>query len=159
MVRDLVEQLPQTLGLQFAALYLIRNNSLERVAGPAHLPSQLPLLPVLHSDLVKNKGLVRLDSLSLVAGESPVLGSLLETLQQAGVEVVGDLASPRRRIGLVLLSDKVGQLSLDQADLDLLDTLLSQAAMALETSMLLEERTEQAELERELEIAASVQAR
>ena len=47
---------------------------------------------------------------------------------------------------------------LDPSEIELLDSLLHQVAMTLETSLLLEERTRQAELERELEIAASVQS-
>jgi sigma-B regulation protein RsbU (phosphoserine phosphatase) len=46
---------------------------------------------------------------------------------------------------------------LEQEDLRLLRGLLHQAAIALETSYLLEERARQAELERELEIAAAIQ--
>ena len=38
VVRDVVDELPQALGLHFAALYLIREDSLERVAGPSNLP-------------------------------------------------------------------------------------------------------------------------
>ncbi|MEE9561746.1 MAG: SpoIIE family protein phosphatase, partial [Thermoanaerobaculia bacterium] len=143
----------------FAALYLIRGDSLERVAGPSNLPPFLPLLPALHQHLDSHKGLVRLEDLEPLAARSPILANLLDALSAADVRMVGDLASPRRRVGLVLLSGKIGQLSLEKGELDLLDSLLNQAAIALETSLLLEERTEQAELERELEIAASVQAR
>jgi len=159
VVRDVVDELPQALGLHFAALYLIRGDSLERVAGPSNLPPFLPLLPALHQHLDSHKGLVRLEDLEPLAARSPILANLLDALSAADVKMVGDLASPRRRVGLVLLSGKIGQLSLEKGELDLLDSLLNQAAIALETSLLLEERTEQAELERELEIAASVQAR
>jgi serine phosphatase RsbU (regulator of sigma subunit) len=159
VVRDVVDELPQALGLHFAALYLIRDDSLERVAGPSNLPPFLPLLPALHQHLESHKGLVQLEDLEPLAARSPILAKLLDALKAAEVRVIGDLASPRRRVGLVLLSGKIGQLSLEKGELDLLDSLLNQAAIALETSLLLEERTEQAELERELEIAAAVQAR
>jgi serine phosphatase RsbU (regulator of sigma subunit) len=83
---------------------------------------------------------------------------LTERLQESGVEVVGELASPRRPLGMVVLSGKVGQMPLDPSEIDLLDSLIHQVAMTLETSLLLEERTRQAELERELEIASAVQS-
>jgi sigma-B regulation protein RsbU (phosphoserine phosphatase) len=70
---------------------------------------------------------------------------------------MGDLATSRRRIGLVMLSAKTGSISLEEEELRLLRGLLHQAAIALETSQLLEERAKQAELERELEIAAQIQ--
>jgi sigma-B regulation protein RsbU (phosphoserine phosphatase) len=74
------------------------------------------------------------------------------------VEVLGDLASRRRHIGLVVLSGKEGQIALEREELRLLQQLLQQAALALETNLLLEERTRRAELEREMEIAATIQA-
>ncbi len=157
VVTDLVDNLPQLVGLHFAALYLVRDDRLERIAGPASLPEELPSLPVLHRELALQRGLTRLVFLAPLARESEAVGELLNRLDSAGVRVVGDLATPRRRIGSVMLSGKIGQIRLDRAELDLLDSLLHQAAIALETSLLLEERTQQAELERELEIAAAVQ--
>jgi serine phosphatase RsbU (regulator of sigma subunit) len=157
VVTELVENLPQLLGLHFAALYLYREDELEQVAGPASLPKTLPRLPVLEAELALQRGLTRLVFLAPLGTESPRVGELVQTLDSAGVRVAGHLSTPRRKIGMVLLSGKIGQIRLDKAELDLLDSLLHQAAIALETSLLLEERTQQAELERELEIAASVQ--
>ena len=55
VVRDLVEELPRILGLRFAALYLLRSDDFERVAGPAEPaapsaahPGLLPPGAVLH---------------------------------------------------------------------------------------------------------------
>ncbi len=160
VVHDLVANLPQLLGLHFAALYLVRNDCLERVAGPPALPERLPLLPEMHDTMARRRGLTVLDELEPMAADSEELGQLIDKLSAAGAQVIGDLTTPRRRIGLVALSGKVDQtMPLDPSELALLRRLLDQAAVALETSMLFEERTEQAELERELEIAASVQAR
>jgi sigma-B regulation protein RsbU (phosphoserine phosphatase) len=58
----------------------------------------------------------------------------------------------------MVLSAKSAQMAFEKEELSLLQGLLHQAALALETSLLLEERTRQAELERELEIAAAIQA-
>ena len=159
VVRDLVDNLPQVLGVHFAALYLIRGERLERVAGPGSLPAHLTPPPPLHDFLARRKRLTHLEELGPLLLKSPELARLTGELSDAGVEVIGDLSSPRRRVGMVLLSGKEGQLSHDKAELELLDSLIDQAAIALETSMLLEERTQQAELERELQIAASVQSR
>ncbi len=158
VVRDLVDRLPRVLGLHFAGLYLIHEYNLEREAGPETLPRFLPLVPELHDLISGRNRLVTLDALAGQAGSTPGLVRFTERLQEAGVEIVGDLASPRRPIGIVALSGKVGQMPLDPSEIELLDSLLHQVSMTLETSVLLEERTRQAELERELEIAASVQA-
>ena len=164
VVRELVEKLPQLLGLRFAALYLLRGavpaspRQLHRIAGPEHLPARLPDLPELHGHLRGHGSLTRIQQLGGLALRSPEVARLVAELAAAGVEAVGGLHSPRRPLGLVLLSEKEGNLLLGQEELDLLQGLLHHAALALETSLLLEERTQRAELERELEIAASIQA-
>ncbi len=162
VVRDLVERLPRLLGLRFAALYLLRGERLERVAGPDDLPRDLPAAAALYERLARRGRLTRLADLEAAALESSgdeaeELASLGSRLGAAGVEWVGDLASPRRRVGLALFSAPTGQLTLAKEEIDLLASLLGQAAVALENSLLVEERTRQAELEREIEIASAVQ--
>ena len=158
VVRNLVDKLPQLLGIDFAALYLLRDDRVERAAGPADLPEKLPVVAGIWEELSRHRGLTRLSSLRQVVMRAGLKPDLVDRLAEAGVELVGELATSRRQIGAVLLSEKTGQLSYDVAELNLLRNLLQQAAMALETSLLVEERGEQAELERELEIAANVQA-
>jgi len=157
VVRDLVERLPQLLGLRFAALYLVREGVLQREAGPESLPERLDFVPALH-DVLAVRRLTRQEDLVALAPEDPAVQRLLDVLAPAGVEWLGDLTSPRRRIGLVLLSGAAGRLTLGEEELAVLDDLLGQAAIALETSQIVVERTRQAELERELEIASAVQA-
>jgi sigma-B regulation protein RsbU (phosphoserine phosphatase) len=158
VVKDLVEKLPQRLDLRFAALYLLRPGMIERVAGPEALPAELPQLPWLFDKLARQRGLTRIEEFESLAGRREEVAGVVDQLAAAGVRVIGGLASARRRIGLVFLSDKQGHLQLDESELGLLQRLLDQAAIALETSLLIEERTEQAELQRELQIASSVQA-
>ena len=155
LVSDLVERLPRLLGLRFAALYLPRNGHLARVAGPASLPETLPKPSAFEARRSGRSRLYRLDEIATADVEE--LGELAGRLAVAGVEWIGDLSTRRRRVGLALLSGSEGQLVLDEEELALLASLLGQAALALETSLLVEERTRQAELERELEIAAAVQ--
>lgn len=157
VVRDLVERLPRLLGLHFAALYLDAGGELRREAGPAVLPAKLPPVPELRDALAARGSLAPLAELPGLAGASAA-ADLVAPLAEAGVEWLTDLTSPRRRIGLVLLSKPAGQLALGEEELALLDSLFDQAAMALETHFLLGERARQAELERELEIASTVQA-
>ncbi len=158
VVRDLVEGLPRLLGLRFSALYLEHDGVLERAAGPESLPAVLPIPAELLVALAERRQLVRVEELGRLAPDSTAVEDLQERLVAAGVERVGALASPRAPIGLVLLSGASGSLALGTEELALLDNLLGQAAVALETSRLVAERTRQAELERELEIASSVQA-
>lgn len=166
VVQEVVERLPQILGLRFAALYLLRGGQggnevegqLYRVAGPARLPARLPDFPELRRQLKRRGSLTRLDQLGALPLRSAKVAELVDELVAAGVEALGTLDSPRRPLGLVLLSEKEGQIVLDQEELDLLQGLFHQVSLALETSILLDERTQRAELERELEIAANIQA-
>ena len=89
---------------------------------------------------------------------SPEVDQLSSTLAAEGVELVGLLATTRRSVGVILVSGKAGQTAFEKEELQLLRGLLNQASIALETSILLDERTRQAELERELKIAASIQS-
>ena len=158
VVRDLVERLPKLLGLHFAALYLLRDGELVREAGPAHLPERMAAMPGLHDALADRRTLVRVPELRQLLAQSAEARRCLDLLEEAGVEWITDLTSPRRRIGLVLLSGTSGQIALGEEELALFDSLFGQAAIALEASLLLAERTRQAELERELEIASTVQS-
>lgn len=158
VVRDLVERLPQILGFRFTALYRLRGASLERVAGPLDLPATLPLVPEVQRQLQRRRGLNRLDLLGALSLRAPEVGRFVDLLQRSGVEAVADLASRRRHIGLVLFSGRDGQTPLEDEELELLTRLIDQTALALETALLLEETAQQAELERELEIAATIQA-
>lgn len=158
VVRDLVERLPQLLGFRFTALYRLRGSVLERVAGPLDLPATLPVLPEVQRQLQRRKGLNRLDLLGALSLRAPEVGKFVDLLSRTGVEAVADLASRRRPIGLVLFSGRDGQAPLEEEELELLSRLLDQTALALETALLLEETAQQAELERELAIAATIQA-
>ncbi len=157
VVGELVERLPELLGLQFAALYLVRGDTLHRVAGPDGLPRSLPGLDMLAEHVKRRGGLVALDQLGALEMISPRVEEVARELRGAGVQYLGVLASPRRYLGLVVLSGSQGRITLEWDDLRLVRGLLQQASIALETSTLLEERTRRAELERELGIAATIQ--
>ncbi|MEM7582354.1 MAG: SpoIIE family protein phosphatase [Acidobacteriota bacterium] len=158
VVEELVEKLPQLLDLRFAALYLLRGYRLERVAGPDRLPATLPVLPELERHLQRRGMLTRLDQLGALPLRSIEVANLADELTAEGAELIGNLTSRRRHIGMVVLSGKQGQIALEREELELLERLLHQASLALETSMLLDERTQKAELEREIAIAATIQS-
>jgi serine phosphatase RsbU (regulator of sigma subunit) len=175
VVADRVADLPRLLGLRFAALYLDRDggamdgsamdggamdgSAMERVVGPPSLPESLAPADLLVQHLRRRGGgVARLDDLDLVRLRSPAADRQVAELAAAGVAVIGLLASSRQRLGLVLLGVKEPRVAFEAEELDLLRGVFHQAAIALETSRLLEARARQAELERELEIASTIQA-
>lgn len=158
VVAQLVERLPQKLGLYFAGLYLLIDGELRREAGPETLPGSLFMPPSVLRHLVQRGPLLRVTDLAPLELVSTDVESASRTLAAAGVEMVGLLASRRRTVGLVVLSTTVSQTTWEVEETQLLQGLLQQASIALETGLLLEERTRQAELERELSIAASIQS-
>lgn len=157
IVTQLVDRLPEILRLHFAALFILRGKKLYRIAGPESLPSELPANPILFRHLKARASLLRTQDLApvrLLSTELDQLGKLLTTHE---VEMLALLASSRRTVGLMLFSESTGQTRLERDEEELLRSLLHQASLVLETSLLLEEKTHQAELERELKIASSIQ--
>ena len=158
VVTQLVQRLPELLGLHFAGLYLVRRDRLQQVAGPEELPPDLPQLDALIEHLRRRGTLVRLDDLAPMRLLSEPVDRLADELERRGVDAIGLLATRRRTVGLVLLSEKTGQTALEREEVELLEGLFRQASIALETSVLLDERAAQAELEQELKIAAAIQS-
>ena len=158
-VRERLRELPRLLGLRFGALYLERDGRMIREEGPGDLPAELDLPELVLQHLGRRGGgLARIDDLDIVRLRSTEADRRLGDLAEDGVAVLGLLASSRGRLGLVLLGEKESRVALEAEELDLLRGILHQATIALETSRLLEERTRQAELQTELEIASSIQA-
>lgn len=158
IVTQLIDRLPEILHLHFAALYILRNKALVRIAGPEKVPSKLPANNLLFRHLKSHSSLLRTRDLAPIRLLSSQLDEFGDILARNEVEMVGLLASTRRDVGLMLLSDSAGQTRLEEEEEELLRSLLHQASLVLETSLLLEEKTRQAELERELKIASSIQS-
>ncbi|MEM6456379.1 MAG: SpoIIE family protein phosphatase, partial [Acidobacteriota bacterium] len=176
VVADLVDRLPDLLGLHFAALYRLERDLASdrgaiddgdaalagarwtRVAGPGHLPETLPVLPALHQHLQNRKQrLTHLDQLGGLWLHAPEVTGVVQQLDEYGVESLAELGSQRRARGLLLLSERRSQIAFEREEEALVQQLLDQTSVALETALLLEERTQRAELARELEIAAGIQ--
>jgi serine phosphatase RsbU (regulator of sigma subunit) len=129
------------------------------MAGPSALPDALPRLTILDRHLKRHGSLLRVEDMAPLRLLSVAVDDLCRELSDAGVDIVGLLATTRRTVGLILLSGTSTQTRvLEHDEEDLLRSLFHQASLVLETSLLLEERTEQAELERELKIASTIQA-
>jgi len=158
IVTKLAGRLPEILHLNFAALYIIRKDRLFRVAGPQSLPPDLPAAPILFRHLRHHGSLLRTKELGPIRLLSAELDELGRLFSEMGVEIIALLATSRRTVGLMLLSESAGQTTLEHEEEELLRSLLHQASLVLETGLLLEEKTHQAELERELKIASSIQA-
>ncbi len=158
IVTQLVDRLPELLHLHFAALYILRNRRLYRIAGPESLPPELPANDILFRHLKGHASLLRIGDLAPIRLLSSQVDEIGELLSRHEVEMLGLLASSRRNVGLMLLSDSAGQTRLEREEEELLRALLHQASLVLETSLLLEEKTRQAEFERELKIASSIQS-
>ncbi len=157
VVRGLVERLPGLLNIHFAGLYLVQGEFLERRAGPKELPGHLPVPRPLVDYLQKRGRVTRIEQLGPLRALSARVDALLNALSSRGVQAVGALGSTRGFLGMVVISGKTGQTQFEPEELDLLQQLLNQAAMGLETGLLLEERARRAQLDRELAIAASIQ--
>ena len=76
VVAQLVERLPELLGLRFSALYLISDGRLVRQAGPESLPDELPIIGILHDQLKRQGSLVRLEDLAPLRLLSPEVEKL-----------------------------------------------------------------------------------
>ena len=81
-----------------------------------------------------------------------------ERLSQEGFKLVVPLVYRERLMGLLALKEKLSGERFDREDRSLLSTLANQAALAIETALLHDEMTRQAEFRRDLEIARDIQS-
>ena len=79
-------------------------------------------------------------------------------LQQEGFQLVVPLVYRERLMGILALKEKLSGERFDREDEALLTTLANQSALAIETALLHDEMTRQAEWRRDLEIARDIQA-
>jgi serine phosphatase RsbU (regulator of sigma subunit) len=81
-----------------------------------------------------------------------------ERLSAEGFRLVVPLVYRERLMGLLALKEKLSGERFDREDRALLSTLANQAALAIETALLHDEMTRQAEFRRDLEIARDIQS-
>src|SRR5262245_23086400 len=81
-----------------------------------------------------------------------------ERLQQEGFRLLVPLVYRERLMGILALKEKLSGERFDREDEALLTTLANQSALAIETALLHDEMTRQAEWRRDLELARDIQA-
>ncbi len=79
-------------------------------------------------------------------------------LLEEGFRLLVPLAYRERLMGILALPEKLSGEKFDREDQNLLSTLANQSALAIETALLHDEMTRQAEFKRDLEIARDIQA-
>ena len=100
---------------------------------------------------------VALEELSLAFAD-PESRDFRERLEAEGFRLVVPLVYRERLMGVLALKEKLSGERFDREDRALLSTLANQAALAIETALLHDEMTRQAEFRRDLEIARDIQA-
>ena len=100
---------------------------------------------------------VALDELSLTFSD-PESRDFRERLEAEGFRLVVPLVYRERLMGVLALKEKLSGERFDREDRALLSTLANQAALAIETALLHDEMTRQAEFRRDLEIARDIQS-
>lgn len=98
-----------------------------------------------------------LDELSLRFADSES-ETFRERLLEEGFRLLVPLIYRERLMGVLALQEKLSGEKFDQEDKNLLSTLANQSALAIETALLHDEMTRQAEWKRDLEIARDIQA-
>lgn len=100
---------------------------------------------------------VALEELSLSFAD-PESQAFQERLKAEGFRLVVPLVYRERLMGVLALKEKLSGERFDREDRALLSTLANQAALAIETALLHDEMTRQAEFRRDLEIARDIQS-
>jgi len=100
---------------------------------------------------------VALDELSLTFSD-PESRDFRERMEAEGFRLVVPLVYRERLMGVLALKEKLSGERFDREDRALLSTLANQAALAIETALLHDEMTRQAEFRRDLEIARDIQS-
>ncbi|HYR46695.1 MAG TPA: SpoIIE family protein phosphatase [Thermoanaerobaculia bacterium] len=100
---------------------------------------------------------VALEELSLSFAD-PESQAFRDRLNAEGFRLVVPLVYRERLMGLLALKEKLSGERFDREDRALLSTLANQAALAIETALLHDAMTRQAELQRDLEIARDIQS-
>jgi serine phosphatase RsbU (regulator of sigma subunit) len=153
----LATRLSEIMHLEWAAMYVREGDLLcSRTAPP-------PLRRELHSRLLLVGELTRLDEpvragvLEPLKALDPESRRVLEEFSAAGLRLLVPLRTRGQLHALLALGPKRSEEEFGSDDLQLVRTLANQGAVALENARLLRERTQQVELEKELEIARRVQ--
>ena len=153
----LATRLSEVMHLEWAALYRAEGDELVSSTAPAPLPERLPADLLVVQELAREDRPVRLTVLEPLKALDPASRKVLEALDRGGGKLLVPLRTRDRLHAVLALGAKRSEEELGREDLQLIRTLANQGAVALENARLLQERTRQVELEKELEIARKVQ--
>ncbi len=153
----LTVRLAQVMHLEWAALFTQEGEQLFSRSPLAERIGPIRRDLVVVDEVARRNGPQRLVQLETVKPLEERSAHLVQALAAVGTRLLVPLAARGSLYGLLLLGGKRSEAEFQQEDLQLVRTLANQAAVALENAELLKERTRQAALEKELEIARRVQ--
>ncbi|MGH9381003.1 MAG: ATP-binding protein [Thermoanaerobaculia bacterium] len=135
LATHLVERTTEALELERAGLLLANGDVLRPLRGKTaeDLPAELGWDEL--ADETWRRASSRLSGVALPRSEP----SPAQQLYRVGYRHLFPLRVRERRIGVLLASDKADQTPLSRADLELVESLTQQAALAIENALLLEE--------------------
>jgi serine phosphatase RsbU (regulator of sigma subunit) len=153
----LATRLSEIMHLEWAALYVREAQMLTSQTASPPLPRELPARLLLVEELGRQLDPVRPGVLEPVKALDPASRRVLEQFGSAGLRLLVPLRTRGQLHAVLALGPKRSEEEFGSDDLQLVRTLANQGAVALENARLLRERTQQVELEKELEIARRVQ--
>ncbi len=153
----LATRLSEIMHLEWAALYYPEGKRLVSRTAPEGVDRELPTRLLLVEELARQDEPVRPATLEPVKALDPESRRVLERFGAAGLRLLVPLRTRGQLHAILALGPKRSEEEFGSDDLQLVRTLANQGAVALENARLLRERTQQVELEKELEIARRVQ--
>ncbi len=153
----LTARLSQVLHLEWVALYRREGRGGLHLVGEVALPEELPAGSLLVRELGRIGKATRLAVLEPLKTLDPSCRQLLARFGAGDARLLVPLASRATLHALLVVGPKKSGEEFTSDDLQLINTVANQGAVAMENARLLEERTQQLELEKELEIARRVQ--
>ena len=153
----LTSRLTEVMHLEWASLYVAQGEWFVTATGAPGTPAQIPASSAVIADLATQDRAVRLAVLEPLKALDPTARVVLAALAAAGARVLVPLRTRGRLHAFLALGGKRSEEEYGRDDLQLINTVANQAALAVENARLYQERTRQAELEKEMEIARRVQ--
>ncbi len=153
----LATRLSEIMHLEWAALYVREGSVLVSQTARPPLLREIPGRLLLVQELSRQDEPVRPGVLEPLKALDPESRRVLENLSGAGLRLLVPLHTRGQLHAVLALGPKRSEEEFGSDDLQLVRTLANQGAVALENARLLHERTQQVELEKELEIARRVQ--
>ena len=154
------------MGAKSGSLFLIEKSISDYTASVASVhPEQyygkkeFSIKEYCYQSLFQKKEPRPIEKLQDLPGFKMVLNSIQKSLDLKTLSLVSPLVGKEKLFGFLLLSEKKDLSIYSKHEIRFLETLIGQAALAIENALLLVELTEQERLKRELEIAHQIQKR